>query len=114
VRPKSKPLPILLVKRVVLLLSIMGAVTIFLYGIGTAQDFLESTQLGLLRLSASLGILLFCAAACGFMLDVAYALVRRAPRNLWGAFAYLFAFALGVSIALFSNGVLVLVAGNSA
>ena len=90
-RPKSKPLLILLVKRVVFLLAAMGALSLFLYGIGTAQDFLESTQLALLHLSASIGILLFCAAACGFMLDVAYALTERAPRLLWGAFAYLVA-----------------------
>lgn len=111
-RPKRKPLLSLMIKRVVFFLATMGSLTVFLYGIGTAQDFLESTQLGLLRLSAAIGILLFLGSLFGLVLDVFYAAHARAPRSLWGAFAYLFALLFGAAIALFSNGILVLVAGN--
>lgn len=113
-RPKPKPLILLLVKRAVFFLTIVCALTVFLYGIGTAQDFLESTQLGLLRLSAVLGLLLAVGSVYGLILDVAYSIVSRLRRFLWGAAAYCASALFGIGVALLSNGVLVLIAGNVA
>jgi hypothetical protein len=99
-------------KRIVFFLAIMSSLSMFLYGIGTAQDFLESTQMLLLRLAAALGLLLSIGSTCGFSLDLGYTFIERSPRFLLGAFAYIFAAALGISVTLFSHGILVLVAGN--
>jgi len=90
----------------------MSALTVFLYGIGSAQEFLDSTQMVLLRLAAVLGILLFVCSICGFFLDIFYSIMERTIRFIWGACAYLFSTGFGVFVALFANGVLVLVAGN--
>jgi len=111
-RPRPKPLLVLLVKRAVLFLTVMSALSVFLYAVGTAQDFLESTQSGLIRLSALFGLLLAVASSYGFLLDVSYALFLRRRRLLWGALAYLFSAAFGFTVALAANGILVLTAGN--
>jgi hypothetical protein len=113
VRPKQKPLIVLMVKRVVFFLAIVCSLTAFLYGIGNAQDFLDSTQLVLLRLSATLGILLTVSAVFGMGIDIYFCIRGRSLRFLWGAFAYCLIVGFGVFSAVFFNGVLVLVAGNT-
>lgn len=111
-RLRRKPLLVLLVKRAVLFLTIMGGVTIFLYGVGTSQNFLEATQLGLLRLASLFGLLSAVGSLYGLALDLFFAYRLKARRFIAGAFAYALSAVFGVLVAAFSNGVLVAVAGN--
>ncbi len=97
-----------------LFLAVMSALTLFLYGVGTAQDFLESTQIGLLRLSSLFGLLLTVGSAYGALLDVFFAFARRNRRFLLGSLAYVLSALFGAAAAVFSNGVLVVAAGNLA
>ncbi|MFA6507055.1 MAG: hypothetical protein WCT14_13195 [Treponemataceae bacterium] len=93
-------------------MTVICALTVFLYGIGTAQDFLESTQLGLLRLAAVLGLLLSVGSAYGLILDIVYSVFFRLRHFFWGAVAYCVSAVFGIAVALLSNGILVLVSGN--
>jgi len=111
-RPRRKPLIVLLVKRTVLFLSVVCALIIFLYAIGTVQEFLDSTQIGLLRAASSLGLLVAAGAAYGCVLDVWAAVALRNRRFLLGSGAYLLTAALGLAAAAFASGLLAVIAGN--
>ena len=111
-RPRRKPLILLLVKRAVFFLMVMCALSFFLYGIGTSQDFLESTQFGLLRLSSVLGLLLAVGSGYGVVIDVFYTFASRSKIFIWGAVAYACSALLGAVVALLANGILVVVSGN--
>ena len=111
-KPSQKPLIILLVKRVVLFIAFINILLIFLYAIGTAQVFLDSTQIMLLRWASSMGVLLFIGALYGFILDIYGAIRLRSARFLWGCLAYLSLSVLGAVLATSASAVLVLVSGR--
>jgi hypothetical protein len=83
-----------------------------LYAVGTAQEFLDQTQLFLLRLSALLGLLSAIGAVYGCAIDLYAALMLKSRRFFAGFAAYLLVALGGAAVAVFSNAVLVAVAGN--
>lgn len=111
-RPDPKPLIALLVKRAVLFMFVSCALALFLYAVGTAQDFLESTQLLLLRLSYLLALMLAIGALYGLLLDLFFAFRLRRKAFLLGVLSYALLAAIAVLVALFSGGILVAVVGN--
>jgi hypothetical protein len=112
-KPEGKTLIVLLVKRAVLFLFALCLLCIFLYCVGTVQDFLDATQIALLRAASGLGLLLSIGAAYGMVLDIAAASVHKAPRFLFGAGAYLFLAITGTAVAGIASFILVAIAGNA-
>jgi hypothetical protein len=111
-RPDPKPLIALLVKRAVLFMFGSCALSLFLYAVGTAQEFLESTQLLLLRLSYLSALLLAIGAVYGLLLDLFFAYRLRRRTFLWGVLAYAGLASFAVLVVLLSGGILVAVVGN--
>lgn len=85
---KEKLLPIL-INRSAIFFSIMCLLTMFLYAIGTRQGFVDSTQFGLLRLYAVLGIFLVTCSVCGTVLNVIRFISQKKLRYLLRGAAYL-------------------------
>jgi heme/copper-type cytochrome/quinol oxidase subunit 2 len=72
-QPRDRnPLILMLVRRGVIFFALMGLFSVFLYGLGTMQEFTDPTQFMLIRLSIFFGILLFCSAVYGFVLNFAF------------------------------------------
>lgn len=111
-RPRRKPLLVLLVKRAVLFLAVNCAVSLFLYAVGTSQDFLDETQVFLLRSTALLGLLSAIGAIYGCAVDLYAAVMMKSRRFLIGFAAYLLVAFCGLMVTMFSNALLVAVAGN--
>ncbi len=111
-KPEGKPLILLLVKRAVLFLFALCLLCIFLYGIGTLQEFLDSTQTALLRAASGLGLLLGIGAAYGIALDIGSAVAYKSSRFLFGAFFYFILSAIGLLVAALASFILVIISGN--
>jgi hypothetical protein len=106
----------------------MDFFSVFLYGVGTRQEFTDSTQILLIRLSVLFGLLLVCGAVYGFSINFVFffrlrfrktaARVYAIPggghfhffRNLW---FYMILAALGLVIAMGMAFILALTGGNS-
>ncbi|MDR0709282.1 MAG: hypothetical protein LBF77_04370 [Spirochaetaceae bacterium] len=122
------PLLLMLVRRGVIFFALMGLFSVFLYGLGTRQEFTDPTQFMLIRLSIVFGILLSCGAAYGFALNFAFFFrfrflktanpVYAGPgsghfhffRNLW---FYISLTILGLIIAFGMAFILAITGGNS-
>jgi hypothetical protein len=111
-KPEGKPLLVLLVKRAVFFLFGLCLLCIFLYCVGTVQEFLDATQIALLRSASGLGLLLGIGAAYGLVLDIGAATLLKTPRFLLGAGAYLFLSLTGILVAGIASFILVTVSGN--
>jgi len=111
-RPKKKLLIMLLVKRAVLFLFALNFLSLFLYVVGTAQEFLDSTQLMLLRISSALGLLVAIAALYGFAFNVFFLVRRRKLSFLAGTLSYLLLAIAGAVIASLISFILVALSGN--
>jgi hypothetical protein len=113
-RSGKKPILAILVKRTALFFFVMCLLTVFIYGIGTVQEFMDITQLFLLRLSALLGIFLAVASFYGIILDFWLALYNRKFRYAGGAGAYMLLGIFGALIAGFSVFIAAAAGGNTA
>jgi hypothetical protein len=111
-RPKKKPIIVILVKRTVFFFLTMCFLTLFLYGIGTAQEFMDITQLLLLHLAMLLGIFLAAASVYGMILDFWLVFHNRKFRYLYGAGAYLFLGLFGVLITVLTAFIMAAAEGN--
>lgn len=111
-RPKPKPLLVLLVKRTVILLFGLCLVFGFLYGVGSAQGFMASSLLFLLRGASTIGILVAIAAAYGCALNIGAALRWRSPRYLLSLLFYLAPAAIGLAVAFSATMLMVALAGT--
>jgi hypothetical protein len=111
---KRKPLIAVLVKRTVSFFFVMCIFSVFLYGIGTAQGFMDRTLLFLLRLSVLLGFFQGVGSLYGFILDFWLLFHRREFRYLYGAGAYLFLCFLGAGIAVSGVFIIIVAGGNAA
>jgi len=111
-RPKDRALVVLLLNRTVLFLFCMNLLTVFLYGIGTAQGFMDATQFLLLRLISVLGLLSGINALYALLLDLFMLLRTRTLHYLAGALAYLVVFSLGGGLSILSSFILVATAGS--
>jgi nitrate/nitrite transporter NarK len=110
-RSKKKALRFILVKRGVFFFFSLCGLSFFLYGIGTAQAFMDATQLFLLRLSLVTGFLLAAAAAAGFVLALWNRIVLKG-RGLCAAVLYLFFCCLGLAAAALSSFITAVAGGN--
>ena len=102
---KEKLLPVL-VSRSVIFFLFMCIFTLFIYAIGTSQNFDDSTQLKLLNLYAVLGFFLTTTSISGMVLNLLRFFRMKKPRYLLRAGTYLLLVIFGVATVL---GVLVIV-----
>ncbi len=112
-RPPEKPLLVLLVKSAVFLLFILSFVTAALYGFGSAQNFLDSTQVLLLRILSVTSLLLVIGSAYGIVLDVGLVWKKRQGRYTLGLMVYLFLGLLGLGVTILTSFIGALMAGNA-
>jgi hypothetical protein len=66
------PLILMLIRRWVIFFALMGFFSVFLYAVGIRQKFTDPTQLLLIRLSVFFGLLLFCGAVYGLLLNFVF------------------------------------------
>jgi hypothetical protein len=111
-RPEKKPFIAILVKRAILFFFLLCVVTAFLYGIGTAQEFMDSTQLMLLRLSVVLGLSLAVGSVYGIALNFWLAFNDRKYRFFTGAGIYILLGIFGALMATLAAFIIVAAGGN--
>jgi hypothetical protein len=85
---------------------------VYLYGIGTAQRFMDRTQLLLLRLSVVLGISLAAGSLYGIILDIWLTVYKKKYRFLGGVGLYIVLGIFGAAIATLSVFIMVAAGGN--
>jgi hypothetical protein len=90
----------------------MDTFTIFLYTLGTIQEFSDAAQLLLLGLSRIFGISLAVNSLCCIATDLWLAIRRDSFRFLPGMILYLFLGLFGVLSAVFSAIITVLAGGT--
>ncbi|AEF81964.1 hypothetical protein TREAZ_0350 [Leadbettera azotonutricia ZAS-9] len=113
-RPFKYQFLTILTCRVVIFFFSMCLITLFLYAIGTAQGFMDSTQLVLLRIAAVLGLLLLIGALYGFALDLILYIRNRWLRFLGGGGIYLVLGAFGFAAAAVAFFIIAAAGGNAA
>ena len=96
---KEKILPIL-INRSMIFLFFMGLLTLLLYTAGTIQEFIDSTQVSLLRFYTVLGIFLTIVSLCGMILDVSRFLKIKKVRYLLRAGGYILLVIFSVTTVL--------------
>ena len=96
---KEKIFPIL-VSRTMIFLFFMAILTLLLYTAGTVQEFIDSTQVSLLRFYSVLGIFLAIISLCGAILDLGRFLKIRKPRYLLRAGGYILLVIFSVTTVL--------------
>jgi hypothetical protein len=112
-RPEKKPVIAVLVKRAILFFFFLCALTVFLYGVGTAQEFMDRTQLLLLRLSVVFGLSLAVGSLYGIVLNCWFGFHDRKYRFFAGAGTYIALGLFGVAIATLAAFIIVAAGGNS-
>jgi hypothetical protein len=112
-RPEKKPIIVILVKRAVLFFFFLCALTVFLYGIGTAQEFMDRTQLMLLRLSVIFGLSLGVGSIYGIALNFWLGFHGRKFRFFGEAGLYTVLGIFGAVIATLAAFIIVAAGGNS-
>jgi hypothetical protein len=111
-RPKKKPILVILVKRTVLFFLTMCVFTIFLYGIGTIQKFMDATQQLMLRLIIILGFSLAAGSIYGILLDLWVVFYQKNRRFFGGMGGYIGMGLFGVVIAAAATFIVVVSRGN--
>jgi hypothetical protein len=113
-RPEEKPIIAILVKRAILFFLFLCALTAFLYGIGTAQEFMDRTQLMLLRLSVVFGLSLAVGSIYGIALNCWLVFHNRNYRFFTGAGLYMVLGIFGAAMATVAAFIIVAAGGNGA
>jgi hypothetical protein len=106
------PNPQSLVKGGSLFFFFMCLFSVFLYGVGVRQRFMDSTQIMLLRISALSALVLGVLSIYGIVLDTWFLIRGKAFRYLPGIAAYGIAAVFGILIAATAIFILVLAGGN--
>jgi len=109
---KEKLLPIL-VSRMVIFFFLMCLLTLFLYAAGTAQGFIDSTQLFLLSVYVVLGIFLTVSSTVGFGINLVRYFKIRKIRYLCRAGGYMFLMIFGSATVLAIMFIITVASGNS-
>lgn len=110
--PKKKSILVILVKRTVFFFFTMCVFTIFLYGIGTIQGFMDTTQQIMLRLIIIMGFSLAVGSIYGILLDLWLAFYEKKRRFFWGIGGYIGMGLFGAAIAAAATFIVVLSGGN--
>jgi hypothetical protein len=111
-RPEKKPVIEILVKRTVTFFFGMCLLTIFFYAIGTAQGFMDITQLMLLRLTITFGIFLGVGSVYGIILALWLARKGLKVRYIGGIGSYLLLSLFGILAAFVAAFIVVTAGGN--
>jgi hypothetical protein len=111
-RPEKKTIIEILVKRTVTFFFGICLLTLFLYGIGTAQGFMDITQLLLLRLSIVLGLFLGVGSVYGIVLALWLARKGLKLRYIGGIGGYLLLSLFGILVVLIAAFIVVAAGGN--
>jgi hypothetical protein len=109
---KKKPVIAVLVKRTVLFFFFLSVLTVFLYAIGTAQEFMDRTQLLLLHLSVVLGLCLAMDSFFGVILNIWFFIKERKFRFFGGSGIYFITGTLGAAMAIGAAFIIVASGGN--
>ncbi|MDR0496979.1 MAG: hypothetical protein LBH42_05135 [Treponema sp.] len=104
----------ILVNRTVILFFIICLLTLFLYAIGTIQDFIDSTQLFLLKLYETFGIFLFVTSLFGMVLDLGRLIKMKKIRYLLRSGGYLLLVIFSVVTVLAVMTIITLSGGSGA
>ncbi|GHV34103.1 hypothetical protein AGMMS4952_26420 [Spirochaetia bacterium] len=111
-RPVKKPIIIILVRRVVLFFFFLCVLAVYLYGIGTAQLFMDRTQLLLLRLSLIMGLSLAIGSLYGLGMSV-WLIIRRGKHRFLGSVGlYIVMGLFGAAIAVLAAFIISAAGGN--
>lgn len=111
-RPEKKPIIAILVKRTVLFFFFLCILAVYLYGIGTAQEFMDETQLMLLHLLVILGLSLNVSAIYGIFLNFWFVFHHRKYRFFGGLGMYIALALFGITVAALAALILVAARGN--
>ncbi|MDR0377251.1 MAG: hypothetical protein LBH70_05605 [Spirochaetaceae bacterium] len=106
------PNPQSLVKGGGLFFFFMSLFSIFLYGVGIRQRFMDSTQIMLLWITALSALVLGIVSLYGIVMDIWFLIWTRGPRFLLGAAAYFMGVVFGALTAGAAIFILVLAGGN--
>ena len=111
-RYMKEKLPPILASRTVIFFFSMCVLTLFLYAAGTAQGFIDSTQLSLLRLYVILGIFLTVSAVYGMFVALGRFLKLKKKRYIVRAAIYLLLAIFGVITVLAVIFIITVAGGN--
>jgi hypothetical protein len=111
---RQKPLIALLIKRTVIFFFGLCVLSLFLYGVGTTQGFMDKTQFLLLRLIIVLGIFQGVGSVYGIICDIWLFCTQRLVSYLGGIGAYMLIGLCGIGIAAFAAFIVVVTRGNVA
>ena len=111
--PKEKLLPIL-VNRTVIFFFLMCLLTLSLYFAGTIQEFIDTTQLALLRLYAFFGIFLSITSCSGMVIDFWRFIKTKRSRYILRAGAYVFLIVFGAATVLVVMAIITMSGGDGA
>lgn len=114
IRLRHKPVIALLIKRTVIFCFGLCVLSLFLYGVGTAQGFMDKTQFLLLRLIIVLGIFQGVGSVYGIICDIWLFYKQRLGSYLGGIGAYTLAGLCGIGIAALADFIMVVTRGNVA
>ena len=103
----------ILVNRTAIFFFLMCLLVLFLYVIGTVQDFIDSTQISLLRLYVVLGIFLTIASVYGIAVDVERFLKMKKRRYLFRAGGYILLVIFGAATVLAVMFIITVSGGNA-
>ncbi|GHV77387.1 hypothetical protein AGMMS49942_22080 [Spirochaetia bacterium] len=111
-RPVKKPVLVILVWRAALFFFFLSVVAVYLYGIGTAQEFMDRTQLLLLRVSLILGLSLGLSSLYGLGMGV-WLIIRRRKHRFPGSIGlYIVLGLFGAAIAVLAAFIMAAAGGN--
>jgi hypothetical protein len=111
-RPLKKPFIAILVKRAILFFFFLCVLVVYLYSIGTAQEFMDRTQVLLLRLSVILGLSLGVGSIYGIILNVWLSFHDKKYRFLGGVGLYIILGICGAAVATVAAFIMVAAGGN--
>jgi hypothetical protein len=111
--PLRKPIIVILVRRAVLFFFFLCVVTAYLYCIGTAQEFMDRTQLLLLRVSLVLGLSLGISSLYGLALSI-WLIIRGQKHRFLGGAVYIVMGLFGAAIAALAAFIMAAAGGNRA
>jgi uncharacterized membrane protein SpoIIM required for sporulation len=102
----------ILISRMVIFFFLMCLLTLFLYAAGTVQNFIDTTQLSLLRLYSIFGIFLAVSSGFGFALDLHRFVKTKKIRYLSRAGGYMLLLIFGATTVLTVISIIAVSSGN--
>jgi membrane-associated PAP2 superfamily phosphatase len=112
-RIRKEDLLHILINRTVIFFFLACLLTLFIYAAGTVQNFIDSTQLYLLKLYSVLGIFLTVSSGLGIILDTGRFVRIKEARSLIRAVVYVFLALFGAATVLTVVFIISLSGGNS-